>query len=148
MLTVKIPPLEKLNIGNKTPLKKKDSNNIEEHNEYVQISKSDYEEMLRVYELYVSKAKTRSDRWYTDEEYRRKRLDSMNSYSKKRYQEDPEYREKRKNQAKDRWRRKKISSELSNGCNTPSSDTSSMNNSLELSPSNALENSGTPTQFE
>ena len=65
----------------------------------------------------------------------------MNSYSKKRYQEDPEYREKRKNQAKDRWRRKKISGELSNGCNTPNSDASSMNNSLELSPSNALENS-------
>ena len=39
----------------------------------------------------------------------------MNSYSKKRYQEDPEYREKRKNQAKIDGD-VKISGELSNGC--------------------------------
>ena len=148
MLTVKIPPLEKLNIGSKTPRKKKESNNIEEHNEYVQISKSDYEEMLRVYELYVSKAKTRSDRWYTDEEYRRKRLDSMNSYSKKRYQTDAEYREKRKNQAKDRWRRKKGGEDSSNECNTPLSEGDSLNSSLELSPINTMENSSSPSKFE
>jgi len=166
MLTIQVPNIENLDISDEaTPLKRGrkkgskifspptpiDAKKILENNndtEYVKISKEEYDEMLRVYSLYVSKAKNRSDRWYQDEDYRRKRLDSMNSYSKKRYQEDPEYREKRKNQAKDRWRRKKISGELSNGCNTPSSDASSMNNSLELSPSNALENSGTPTQFE
>ena len=71
------------------------------------ISSGDFSKMMSVYQKHLDKAQNRKERWKTDPEYRRKRLDSMNKYSKKRYQNDEEYRERRKGHARDRWRNKK-----------------------------------------
>jgi len=92
----------------------------------------DFNKMMNIYQKHLDKAQNRKDRWKTDPEYRRKRLDSMNKYSKKRYQNDEEYRERRKGHARDRWRNKK-SIDTSDEYE---SDLSSMTSSLTLSPNN------------